>query len=66
MFKDIPIWHKYSLSIEESAPYFRIGENKLRQIAADNPDAPYILWNGNRAQFKRVLFSQFLDQQNAI
>ena len=29
---DIPIWEKYTLSIEEAASYFRIGENKLRRL----------------------------------
>ena len=63
---EIPFWEKYSLSVEEAAQYFRIGENKLRRIATDNRDAPYMLWNGNRPQFKRNLFERFLDRQNAI
>lgn len=29
---DVPVWEKYTLSIEEAAAYFRIGENKLRKI----------------------------------
>lgn len=45
---EVPIWEKYTLSIEEAAAYFRGGENKLRRIIADNPDADFILWNGNR------------------
>ena len=28
---DMPIWEKYTLTIEEAAKYFRIGENKLRK-----------------------------------
>ena len=28
--KDIPVWEKYTLTIEEAARYFRIGEGKLR------------------------------------
>ena len=27
---DVPIWEKYTLTIEEASKYFRIGENKLR------------------------------------
>ena len=49
----VPIWEKYSLTVEEAAAYFRIGEQKLRQIADKNANAPYLLWNGNRPQFKR-------------
>ncbi len=25
---DVPIWEKYTLTIEEASKYFRIGENK--------------------------------------
>ncbi|MCJ0149969.1 excisionase, partial [Clostridioides difficile] len=25
---DVPIWEKYTLTIEEAAKYFRIGESK--------------------------------------
>lgn len=50
---EIPVWEKYTLSIEEAAAYFRIGENKLRKIISENQDADYILWNGNRPQIKR-------------
>lgn len=53
---EIPVWEKYTLSIEEAAAYFRIGENKLRQLIAENPNADYILWNGTRAQIKRKIW----------
>ena len=32
---DIPIWQKYTLSIEEASRYFRIGEKKLRRLAKE-------------------------------
>ena len=35
---DIPYWKKYTLSIEEAASYFRIGEGKLRKLVSDNPN----------------------------
>lgn len=62
----IPIWQKYTLTIEEAALYFRIGETKLRRIIADNPDAEFILYNGNRVQIKRYLFEKFIDRINCI
>lgn len=62
----VPIWYKYTLTIEEAALYFRIGETKLRQILANNPNADYILYNGNRTQIKRVLFERFIDKINCI
>ena len=35
MKKEVPIWEKSNLTIEEAAAYFNIGENKLRKLAAD-------------------------------
>ena len=62
----VPIWKKYTLSIEEAALYFRIGETKLRKIIADNPDSEFILYNGNRVQIKRKQFELFIDRINNI
>ena len=39
---DIPIWEKYTLTIEEASRYFRIGENKLRRPAEENPSAGWV------------------------
>ena len=30
---DIPVWEKYTLTIEEASKYFRIGEKKLKEPA---------------------------------
>lgn len=63
---EVPIWEKFTLSIEEAAAYFRIGENKLRRLVNENPDAEYILWNGNRPQIKRIRFEKVIDEINTI
>lgn len=42
---EVPIWEKYSLTVEEAAAYFRIGEQKLRRIADENANAPYLRKN---------------------
>ena len=41
---DVPIWEKYTLTIEEAAKYFRIGENKLRKLAEENPNANWVIF----------------------
>lgn len=64
--KEVPIWEKYTLSVEEEAVYFRIGEGKLRQLIEDDKRAKYLLWNGNRVQIKRELFERFVDELQAI
>lgn len=63
---EIPVWEKYTHSIEEAAAYFRIGENKLRKIISENQDADYILWNGNRPQIKRKKFEKLIDDLSTI
>jgi len=59
---EIPVWRKYTLSVQEASRYFRIGDKKLRRLIEDNPHAKYILWNGSRPQIKRKLFEQYLDE----
>ena len=63
---NIPIWRKYTLSIEEAAAYFRIGEHKLRNLINENKNADYLLWNGNRVQIKRAMFEKYVDTLEAI
>ncbi len=63
---EIPIWQKYTMTIEEAAAYFHIGRTRMRALVAENPYAPYVLMVGNRVQIKRKLFEQFLDEANAL
>lgn len=62
----IPFWEKYTLTVGETAKYFRIGENKLRKLIDENEDADFLLWNGTRPQFKRRLFEQYIDRCSVI
>lgn len=55
---EVPIWEKYTLSIDEAALYFKIGRDKLRKIIVENPDADFVLWNRTRAQIKRKKFEE--------
>jgi len=63
---EIPIWMKYTLTVEEAAVYFRVGENKLRKIIAENKDADFLLWNGTRPQIKRKKFEEYIDNVGVI
>ena len=64
--KDIPLWAKYTLTVEEAAVYFRIGENKFRKLISENRSAKFILWNGNRPQIKRVMFEKLVDELSLL
>ena len=57
---------KYTLTIEEAAKYFRIGEKKLRKLAEENPDANWLIINGNRFQIKRRQFEKVIDSLDVI
>ncbi|MBT9738030.1 MULTISPECIES: excisionase [Dorea] len=58
----VPIWKKYTLTVQEAAEYFRIGDKKLRKLIDEHPDADFILWNGTRPQIKRKLFERYVDE----
>ena len=64
--KEVPLWQKYTLTVEEASRYFRIGQAKLRRIINESENADFILWNGNRPQIKRKLFEEFVDRLNVI
>lgn len=58
----IPIWRKYSLSIQEAAEYYGIGEKRLRNLIKDNPDADFFMEMGAHVRIKRELFEDYLDK----
>ena len=66
MTLEIPFWERYTLSIEEAAAYFRVGENKLRKLISEKPDADFIHWNNTRAQIKRKKFESYIDRISLI
>ena len=65
-YSDVPIWEKYTLTIEEAAKYFRIGEKKLRILVEENSDANWLIMNGNRVQIKRRQFEKVIDSLDVI
>ena len=65
-YPDVPIWEKYTLTIEEAAKYFRIGEKKLRKLVEENSDASWLIMNGNRVQIKRRQFEKVIDSLDVI
>ena len=63
---DVPIWEKYTLTVEEASKYFRIGEKKWRKLAEENLDAGWVIVNGNRIQIKRKQFEKIIDTLDEI
>ena len=63
--KEIPIWEKSNLSLEEAAAYSGIGINKLREITNEDR-CKFVLWVGNKRLIKRRLFDQFIEQAASV
>ena len=59
MKKEVPIWHKANLTINEAAAYSNIGLSKLREMT-ESEDCNFVLWVGNNLLIKRVLFDKYL------
>lgn len=63
---EIPVWKRYTMTIEEAAAYYHIGEGKLRAIVDEHRNDDFYVMNGNRVLIKREKFERFLDQTTAV
>ena len=59
--RQVPIWEKSNLTLEEAAAYSGIGINKLREITNEDK-CKFVLWVGNKRLIKRRLFDCFIEQ----
>ena len=62
----IPVWRRYTMTNEEAAGYYHIGESKLRSIVDMHPNGNFYVMNGNRVLIKREKFEEYLDQATAV
>ena len=65
IMKEIPIWEKSNLTLEEAAAYSGIGINKIREIS-NAKDCDFVLWVGNKRLIKRQRFDQFINRLYSI
>lgn len=65
MKKEVPIWEKSNLTLEEAAAYFGIGVHKLRELTSDD-HCKFVLWNGGKRLIKRVVFEQYLTEMFSV
>ncbi|MBS4930523.1 MAG: excisionase [Clostridiales bacterium] len=56
---------RYLMTIEEASSYFRIGENKLRQLANEYKEECVVM-NGNRMLIKKKKFEKVIDRLEQI
>ena len=63
--KEIPIWEKSNLTLEEAAAYSNIGVGKLRELTNEE-SCPFVLWVGNKRLIKRRQFDTYLGTAYSI
>ncbi len=65
MVKEVPIWEKSNLTVEEAAAYTGIGINKIREMSSGD-NCPFVLWVGNKRLIKRRKFDEYVEKQFSI
>ena len=65
MSKEVPIWEKSNLTLEEAAIYFNIGINKLRKLS-DDENCKFVLWCGSKRLIKRKMLDAYLEKAYSI
>lgn len=63
--KEVPIWEKSNLTLEEAAAYSGIGINKLRNMS-DNEQCQFVLWIGSKRLIKRKKLDEYIDKMYSI
>ena len=63
--KEIPIWEKSNLTLEEAAAYSGIGVNKLRELTNEE-GCEFVLWVGSKRLIKKQKFNEFIEKSYSI
>ena len=63
--KEIPIWEKKWLTLEEAAAYSGIGRNKIRELSQQK-NCPFAIWLGDKLYIIREKLDDFTDKQFRI
>ena len=63
--KEVPIWEKSKLTLEEAAAYSGVGINKLRSLS-DHERCQFVLWIGSKRLIKRRRLDEYLDKAYSI
>ena len=65
MKKEVPVWEKSNLTLQEASAYFGVGINKLRELT-DNENCHFVLWVGSKRLIKRKMFDEYLSKMYSI
>ena len=59
--KEVPIWEKVCMTIEEAAAFSNGGRNKIDELAK-TPRCPFVLYVGRKKLIKRKEFERFISE----
>ena len=63
--KEVHIWEKSYLTLEEAAAYSGIGINKLRKLS-DDEQCRFVLWIGSKRLIKRRQLDEFTEKMYSL
>lgn len=63
--KEVPVWEKTTLTLEEAAAYTGIGVHKLREITDDESNQ-LVLWVGKKRLIKRKPLEKYIDPTYSV
>ena len=63
--KEVPVWEKSNLTLEEAAAYSGIGIHKLRELS-DKEDCEFVLWVGTKRLIKRRKLDEYIERAYSI
>ena len=63
--KEVPIWEKSNLTLEEAAAYSGIGINKLRKLT-ESENCQFVLWIGSKRLIKRKRLDEYVDRSYSL
>lgn len=65
MKKEVPIWEKSNLTLEEAAAYSGIGIDRLRNLTNEE-GCEFVLWVGSKRLIKRKKLDEFTDRSFSL
>ena len=63
--KEVPVWEKSNLTLEEAAAYSGIGIHKLRELS-DKEDCEFVLWIGTKRLLKCKKLDEYIERAYSI
>ena len=63
--KEVPIWEKITLTVEEAAAYSNIGQCKIRELL-QGKNCPFLIFVGRKQLIKRKAFEKYIEQAYSV